>query len=308
MGVLNVTPDSFSDGGQLPTTEAVVARAREMIAAGADVLDVGGESTRPGAVRVSVADELARVLPAIAAVRQACPNVPISIDTYKAEVAAAAVAAGADIINDVWGLAFGFSAEERSDWRNAAHRPAGVVAGVAAPGSSSAGSPSPADTAAGPLRASPMAEVAARTKVPVILMHNRLDRAYGDFWTDVLQDLEMSLALARAAGIPAHQIWLDPGFGFAKTPAHNLEVLRELHRLVALGFPVLVGTSRKSTLGLVLGTGVDDRLDASGATVVWAIQQGCAMVRVHDVRGIVRFVRMADAIRAGLNFSPPDHG
>lgn len=311
MGVLNVTPDSFSDGGQLPTREAVVARAREMMASGADVLDIGGESTRPGAAWVSADDELARVLPAITAVRQALPDVPLSIDTYKAEVAEAAVAAGADIINDVWGLAFGLSAEERARWRE----PARDVAGVVDPGrlwerlpAHRPGSPSPATNAASPLRVSPMALAAARTKAPVILMHNRLDRNYRDFWGDMLLDLQMSLALACAAGIPPHQLWLDPGFGFAKTPAHNLEVLRELRRIVALGFPVLVGTSRKSTLGLVLGTGVDDRCEAGGATIVWAIQQGCAMVRVHDVRESVRFARTADAIKAGLNFSPPDHG
>lgn len=150
----------------------------------------------------------------------------------------------------------------------------------------------------------PMAEVAARRGCPAILMHNRPDRAYGDFWTDLLLDLGASLALAHAAGVPRHQLWVDPGFGFAKNPPHNLEVLRELRRIAALGYPVLVGTSRKSTLGLVLGTGVDDRVEAGGATVVWAIQQGAAMVRVHDVREMARFARMADAIKAGLDFKP----
>lgn len=281
MGVLNVTPDSFSDGGQLPTADAVVARATAMLAAGADILDLGGESTRPGAASVSTADELARVLPAIAALRRALPHVPISIDTYKADVAEAAVAAGADIINDVWSLTHGLTPDERAAWR-----------AFAAASSSS------------PPALSAMARVAARTHAPVILMHNRPDRNYTDFWADVLLDLRTSLALARTAGIPDHQLWLDPGFGFAKNIPQNLAVLRDLHRIVALGFPVLVGTSRKSTLGAVLDTTVDDRLEGSGATVVWAIQQGAHMIRVHDVREMTRFARMADAIKSGLGFTP----
>ena len=149
-----------------------------------------------------------------------------------------------------------------------------------------------------------MAAVAARRKCPVILMHNRPKRDYTDFWSNVLADFNASIAIAHAAGIETRQLWLDPGFGFAKNVPHNLEVLRDLRRIVALGFPVLVGTSRKSTLGAVLGTTVDDRLEAGGATVVWAVQQGCAMVRVHDVREMARFARMADAIKAGLGFAP----
>jgi dihydropteroate synthase len=149
---------------------------------------------------------------------------------------------------------------------------------------------------------SAMAAVAARLKCPVILMHNRPDRAYVDFWTDFLNDLRLSLALAESAGVPRHQIWLDPGFGFAKSPGQNLEVIKHLERVVALGRPVLVGTSRKSTLGKVLGTTVDDRIEGTGATVVWAIEKGCAMVRVHDVAPVKRFARMADAIKAGVEF------
>jgi dihydropteroate synthase len=281
MGVLNVTPDSFSDGGQLPTPQAVVDRAGEMIAGGADVLDIGGESTRPNAEAVSAGDELSRVLPAIEAVRGAFPSVPVSIDTYKAPVADAAIAAGADIINDVWGLLHGASAHARAAWWRFAR----------------------GETREPPHR-SPMADVAARCDCPVILMHNRLDRNYTDFWGDVLRDFKTSLAAATVSAVAPHQIWLDPGFGFAKNPPHNLEVLRELHRIVDLGFPVLVGTSRKSTLGVVLGTAVEDRLEAGGATVVWAVQQGCQMIRVHDVREMARFARMADAIKAGLGFSP----
>jgi len=279
MGILNCTPDSFSDGGLLPTVDAVVQRARQLVAEGADVLDFGGESTRPGAAPVSAEDEMFRILPAIEAVRHAMPDVPISVDTYKAQVAAAAIHAGADIVNDVWGLTHGLTAEERSELVERLARGQKIDQTTA------------------------MAETVSRLGCPVILMHNRPDRAYRDFWTDVLLDLRLSVAMAEAAGVAATQIWLDPGFGFAKDPAQNLEVLRDLSRIVNLGFPVLVGTSRKSTLGRVLGSEVDDRLDGTGATIVWAIQQGCAMVRVHDVAPLRRYVRMADAIRAGLSFS-----
>lgn len=286
MGVLNVTPDSFSDGGQLGSEQAVVDRAGQMLAAGADLLDLGGESTRPGAAPVSIGDELARVVPAIEAVRRAYPQAPLSIDTYKPEVATAALAAGADMINDIWGGTHGLTSAERAAWQRAASNAA--PAGDAEP-------PVP--------RPSAMAAVAARWRCPIILMHNRPDRAYGDFWPAVLLDFRLSLALAHTAGVVDAQIWLDPGFGFAKEPAHNLAVLRELSRIVALGYPVLVGTSRKSTIGRVLGTTVDHRLEGTGATVVWAIQQGAKMIRVHDVAEMVRFARMADAINAGLAFA-----
>ena len=273
MGILNVTPDSFSDGGQLESTQAVVDRAGAMLDAGADVLDLGGESTRPGSQPVNAKQELDRVLPAIEALRRCWPNVPLSIDTYKAEVADAAIGAGADIINDVWGALHGLSSADRrariSSFRS---------------------------------KPTPMALVAARRNCPLILMHNRPDRDYGDFMSDVLSDLKMSIAAAQAAGLDERQILTDPGFGFAKNIPQNLAVLRDLRRIVELGFPVLVGTSRKSTLGAVLGTTVSDRLEAGGATVVWAIQQGAAMIRVHDVREMARFARMADAIKAGLDF------
>jgi dihydropteroate synthase len=281
MGILNVTPDSFSDGNQLPTPQAVVDRAGQMIVEGADLLDIGGESTRPGAASVSADEELARVLPAIVAVRAAFPAVPLSIDTYKADVASAAIRAGADLINDVWGLAHSLPLAERERWLAAAR----------------------SDDATRPtLPVTPMAAAVAELRCPAILMHNRPDRNYGDFWRDVLLDLQLSLALAAAAKISAHQLWLDPGFGFAKDVPHNLAVLRDLGRIVALGQPVLLGTSRKSTIGKVLDATVDDRLDGTGATLVWGIQQGCAMVRVHDVAAMRRYVRMADAIRAGLEF------
>lgn len=285
MGVLNATPDSFSDGGQLATTTAAVNRAKELIEAGADLLDVGGESTRPGANAISADEELSRVLPILAALRRTWPDLPISIDTYKSGVADAAIEAGADIVNDVWGLMHGMTAEERTCWQRVAIGPTAT----------------PTQTVPPPTA---MAIVIARRKCPAILMHNRPDRNYGDFLNDVVLDLKTSLSIARAAGAENHQLWLDPGFGFAKNIPQNLEVLRQLNRICALGHPVLVGTSRKSTIGAVLGTTVDDRLEGGGATVVWAIQQGCAMIRVHDVREMARFARMADAIKAGLQYTP----
>lgn len=284
MGILNVTPDSFSDGNQLPTPQAVVDRAGQMIAEGADVLDIGGESTRPGAAAVSTEEELSRVLPAIAAVRAAFPAAPLSIDTYKAEVAVAAIRAGADIVNDISGFVHGLPDDERERWLATAR-----IEGTTRPA----------------LPVTPMAAAVAELRCPAILMHNRPNRNYADFWRDVLLDLEFSLALAASAKIPTHQLWLDPGFGFAKDVPHNLAVLRDLQRIVALGHPVLLGTSRKSTIGKVLDATVDNRLDGTGATLVWGIQQGCAMVRVHDVAPMRRFVRMADAIRAGLEFRSP---
>jgi dihydropteroate synthase len=284
MGVLNITPDSFSDGGELPSLQAVVDRAGAMLAAGADILDLGGESTRPDCAPISAAEELGRVGPAVAAVRQAFPAAPLSIDTYKAEVARAAVQAGADLVNDVWGGLHGFAAARRRELIASLHNPA-------------ASSPLAPDE-------SPMALAVAELGCPLILMHNRPDRDYKDFWADVLDDLRLSVLVARSAGVAHHQLWLDPGFGFAKEPAHNLEVLKHLARVVELGFPVLLGTSRKSTLGRVLDAPVQDRLDATGATVVWGIQQGCQMVRVHDVAPMRRFVKMADALRAGLAWKP----
>jgi len=280
MGVLNATPDSFSDGGMLSTPELAVARARELIEAGADILDLGGESTRPGAAAVNIEEELRRILPVITALRRTWPEFPLSIDTYKADVADAAIEAGADVINDVWGLMHGVTDGERARWRAWV---VGNYKGVA---------PFP----------SRMARVVAARKCPVILMHNRPRREYGDFWDDVLLDLKTSLAIADEANIDRSQIWLDPGFGFAKSVGQNLAVLRDLSRICALGLPVLVGTSRKSTIGTVLNAEVDDRLEGTGATVVWAIQQGCQMIRVHDVREMIRYARMADAIKLGPAF------
>ncbi len=266
MGILNVTPDSFSDGGAWLETDAALRHARQMISEGADIIDIGGESTRPGADPVSAADEIARVLPVIRRLKTEFPQIPISIDTYKAEVADAAIAAGADLINDVWGLRH----------------------------------PLPETDAT---HTSPMAAVAARHRCPVILMHNRPHRRYTDFWPEILADLQTSLSLARNAGIEDRQIWIDPGFGFGKEPRHNLEVLKNLDRIAALGFPILLGTSRKSTLGLILDRRApEDRFPGTAATAVWGIARGCQMIRTHEIAPLKPFLQTADAIRAGLDF------
>ena len=322
MGILNVTPDSFSDGGQLPNTQSLLDRAAAMLAAGADVLDLGGESTRPGAAPISATEELDRVLPALAALRRAFPHAPISIDTYKPAVAATAIAAGADIINDVWGATHGLTPEQRHAALQLLATPANRKLSSPHPETTSAAqqsavsdqqssSPQPEtrnpkpETPALPI-SSEMAVTAATLRAPLILMHNRPDRAYGDFWADFLADLRLSLALARVAGVPRHQLWLDPGFGFAKEPAHNLEIVKNLHRVAALGYPVLLGASRKSTLGRVLDDApAHDRLEGTAAATVWGIQQGAAMIRVHDVPQLRRTLQMADALRAGLNWNNP---
>jgi dihydropteroate synthase len=296
MAVLNLTPDSFSDGGQFHSTQAVVDRAGALLAEGADLLDVGGESTRPGHAPVGETGELARVLPVIEALRKAFPAAPISIDTYKAAVAQAAIRAGADIINDILGGMSGVDAAVWRAWREAARNHA------AAP-SAERGAPLP-ETAVSAPPVSPMARVMAGARCPVILMHNRAPgRDYADFWPDMLLDLRASVAMARAAGVAENQIWLDPGFGFAKDAAQNLEALKHLGRVVALGPPVLLATSRKSTIGRVLDEPVPARRDAgTAATLVWGVQQGARMVRVHDVAGTRPHLLMADAIRAGLSW------
>jgi dihydropteroate synthase len=283
MGILNVTPDSFSDGGDRLDPGLAVDGAVQMVRDGADLIDIGGESTRPGSAPVSAEQEATRILPVIASLKETLPHVPLSVDTYKAPVAAAAIDAGADMINDVWGLKFGLDPQLLA-------RAADAIAHA---------QPMPE------LPISPMARVAAEKACPVFLMHNRPNRDYHDFWPQFLAELQVSLYLARAAGIPDRQIWLDPGFGFGKGPAHNLESLKHLARVAALGFPVLLGTSRKSTLGLVLDRPVNQRLEGTAATLVWGIAQGCHMARIHDVAAILPFIRMADAIQQGASFHPP---
>ena len=257
MGVLNVTPDSFSDGGLWFDTDTAVAHALDMVEQGADIIDVGGESTRPGAEHVSEEEELRRVLPVIEAVTHRA-GVPISIDTRKASVARAAVEAGASIVNDTGG--------EDAD-----------------PG---------------------MGAVAAETGAAVVFMHSRGTPAtmrslvdYDDVVTDVAGFLAASAQSLVDTGVAGDSIVIDPGFGFAKTPAQNLELLDRLDEIVQVGYPVLAGTSRKSFIGAVLDLPETERLEGTAATIAWAIARGAHIVRVHDVMQMSRVVTMAQAIR-----------
>jgi dihydropteroate synthase len=283
MGILNITPDSFSGDGLLPASPSPslpspiffengggqgggpLDQALAFLAAGADILDVGGESTRPGAQPVSADEEMARVVPVIEAIRRNSDAI-ISVDTYKASVAEAALKAGADIVNDVWGL-----------------------------------------------RADPsLAEVAARYAAPLVLMHNRSKTAnaeikarlggryvgmeYADLLADVERELLESVALARAAGVPGERIILDPGIGFGKTVEQNLALIDHLDKIKALGFPVLLGPSRKSFIGYTLDLPADQRLEGTAAGVAVGITRGADIVRVHDVLAMVRVARMTDAL------------
>lgn len=247
MGVLNVTPDSFSDGGRWLDPDAALAHARQMIADGADVIDVGGESTRPGATPVDAAEEMRRVLPVIEAL---AGETVVSVDTRKEEVARAALAAGASLINDVSATLWPVAAETGAGW------------------------------------------VAMHMKGDPATMQRYAD--YGDVVTEVRDYLVGRAEKARAAGV--EEIWVDPGIGFAKTAEHNLTLLKHLDVLVSTGWPVLVGTSRKSFLGRVAGGSLTaaDRLEGTVATSTWAITRGAAMVRVHDVKPVVMAARLAD--------------
>ncbi len=257
MGILNATPDSFSGDGLLADgddpVQRAVAVARQMVDDGADLLDIGGESTRPGHELVTAEEERRRVVPVVAAVRAALPDVPISVDTTKAEVAAAALDAGANLVNDVWGVG-----------------------------------PDPA-----------LARLAADRGVPLVVMHNRAEPRYTDLMAEVVADLRAALERAEALGVAPSNLIVDPGFGFGKTPEQNLQLVRELAALRALGRPILLGTSRKSTLGRVLDLPVEERLEATLATTALGIAAGADIVRVHDVRANVRVARVSDAIVRG---------
>ncbi len=274
MGIINTTPDSFSNDGLLSASPATQldAQIQAFTSAGADILDIGGESTRPGAKPVSVTEEIQRVLPAIKAARQ-LSDVPISIDTYKAEVASAALSTGANMINDIWGLR-----TPTGGWNV------------------------------------DLAQLTAQHNVPIILMHNRRATAqqtqlgghftgveYSDLIADICADLQQSIDFAIEHGIKAQHIILDPGFGFGKTPSQNIALFQQLSQLRSLGYPVLVGTSRKSFIGLALQAPVDQRTYGTAATVTYAIQQGADIVRVHDVAAMAQVCRMSDAlIRPGV--------
>lgn len=250
MGILNATPDSFTDGGRHNHAEAAAAHALAMVNEGADIIDIGAESTRPGFEPVSLEEELRRLLPVIEAVKAAIPHVPISIDTYKAETARQAMEAGAHLINDIWGLK---------------HDPL-------------------------------MASVAAQYNCPVILTHNRPDKDYGDFVPDVIADLQGSVEIALQAGVAEDRIWLDPGIGFAKTADDNLRLMAHLSELNALGYPVLLGTSRKGFIRQTLELPSNELVEGTVTTTVLGIAQGCQIVRVHDVQANKRAAKMADAI------------
>ena len=249
MGIINVSPDSFAGDGIGSDLPAAVEQALRFQAEGADLLDIGAQSTRPGHTQISVEEELARLLPALEAIAPIV-TLPISVDAYRSQVASRAVEAGASLINDIWGL-----------------------------------------------KADPkIAEVAAHHGVPLILMHNQEGTNYQDLLPDIFASLRQSILLASGAGVEPRNIILDPGIGFGKTPDHNLEVLRRLGEFRDLGHPLLLGTSRKSTIGRVLDLPVDQRVEGTAATVALSISGGADIVRVHDVKEMVRVCRMTDAI------------
>ncbi|MGZ9161287.1 MAG: dihydropteroate synthase [Candidatus Limnocylindrales bacterium] len=256
MGILNVTPDSFSGDGLLTGAgvhERALAQARRMVDEGADLLDIGGESTRPGHAVVEPAEEIDRIGPIVAAVRAALPATPISVDTSKLDVADAALAAGVDLLNDIWGTG-----------------------------------PDPA-----------MAELAASRRVPLLVMHNRREARYDDVVREVVEDLAAAIERAIRAGVAEADLIVDPGIGFGKTADHNVAVLRDLGALRVLGRPILLGTSRKSTLGRILDLPPEERLEGTLATTALGIAAGVDLVRVHDVRANVRAARVSDAIVRG---------
>lgn len=252
MGILNVTPDSFSDGGKFNHMDAALAHVEQMIEEGADIIDIGGESTRPGHIQITEDQEIKRTAPVIEIIKSKF-DIPVSIDTYKANVAQAAIEAGADLVNDIWGLKY--------------------------------------DKA--------IAQVIAKSGVTCCLMHNRDNHDYQNFMEDMKQDLCETLTLAEKAGISKDKIMLDPGVGFGKTYENNLEAIYKLEELDELGYPLLLGTSRKSVIGLTLDLPVTERVEGTLATTVLAVMKKCSFVRVHDVKENKRIIQMAEAIREG---------
>ncbi|MFC1926282.1 dihydropteroate synthase [Chloroflexota bacterium] len=248
MGILNVSPDSFSGDG-LGNVDTALIRAQQLVAEGADIVDIGGESTRPGSSPISAAEELRRVLPIIEQLAGTLP-VPLSVDTYKSEVAREAVTAGARMINDIWGLK---------------HNPK-------------------------------LAQIAAEYNVPLIIMQNQRNALYQDFFPDLIASLRESIQTALDSGVDRDNIIIDPGIGFGKTLEQNLEIIRRLDELKSLGRPILVGSSRKSLIGLVLDLPADQRLEGTAASVAIAIANGADIVRVHDIAEMARVVKMSDAI------------
>ena len=249
MGILNVTPDSFSDGGKWNGYDAAMRHAEELLEGGTDILDIGGESTRPGHQQITSEEEITRTAPVIEAVKKNF-DVPVSIDTYKSDVAEAALQAGADLVNDIWGFFFFFK----------------------------------------------MAEVVKRYQVAACLMHNREQAIYKDFLTDICADLRKCIKKAKAAGIGDDKIILDPGVGFGKTYEMNLDVMKHLSIFHELGYPLLLGTSRKSMIGNALNLPVTEREEGTLVTTVMAVEQGYGFVRVHDVKKNKRAIQMTEAI------------
>ena len=250
MGILNFTPDSFSDGGIFNDIDVAIEHVKNMIDDGVDIIDVGGESTRPGYTLISDEEEISRVVPVIKAIKENF-DIPISIDTYKARVAEKALEAGADLINDIWGF------KKDKD----------------------------------------MAKVAAKYNVPCCLMHNRENEDYENLMEDILEDLRESIKIAKDAGVKDENIILDPGIGFAKSHEQNLETMNKLDRLRELGYPVLLGTSRKRMIGFTLDLPVEKRVEGTVATTVIGIMKdACDFVRVHDVLENARAAKMTDAI------------
>ena len=250
MGILNFTPDSFSDGGKYSRIDRALFRVQQMIEEGADLLDIGGESTRPQATPVEVSEELSRVIPIIEAIKKNF-DIPLSLDTYKAIVAEEGIKAGADLINDIWGIQ----------------------------------------------REQDMARVIARYQVPCCLMHNRKVGEYQDFIKDVMDDFSNILHTAERAGIKEENIILDPGIGFAKDTAQNLALLSQLKVCKELGFPILLGVSRKSVVGNVLNLPVEERLNGTLALNILGYMEGCAFLRVHDVRPHKEALTMLEAVK-----------
>ena len=249
MGILNVTPDSFSDGGKWNSIDKSLRRVENMINDGASIIDIGGESTRPGYEKISDDEEIERIMPVISAIRERF-DIPLSIDTYKSAVARAALESGADMVNDIWGFCY----DDK------------------------------------------MADVVKSFNASCCLMHNRAEAVYNDFQEDVYNDLKKSIRLAKNAGISDDKIILDAGIGFAKTTVQNLQLTADLSTVKKLGYPVLLGTSRKSMIGNTLNLPVEERLEGTLVTTVFAVQQGCLFVRVHDIKENMRAIKMTKAL------------
>ena len=252
MGILNITPDSFSDGGKYNDLDQALYHVEQMITDGMDIVDVGGESTRPGYTQISVQEEIDRVAPVIEMIKSRF-NVPISLDTYKSEVAKAGISAGVDMINDIWGLKY----DEN------------------------------------------MAQVIAESGLPCCLAHNRKEPKYKNLIEEMLLDLESSLELANSKGIAYDKIILDPGIGYGKSYENNLEIIDNLQKFHSLGYPLLLGASRKSVVGMGLDLPVNERVEGTLVTTVYGVQRGVMFVRVHDVKENARAAKMTEAIRDG---------